>query len=273
MLKDNAYKPYRVMFVIYIFFICYAFILTPPAEILSGLYKILISKDVLITDYVELAGFGGALVNVSIVGLSCTLIMYFAKIKPSGAIIMAIWLANGFSFFGKNFYNIWPGMLGVYIYHRVQRKPFSNFALVFILSSSLAPIVTHSIHIDSGAGGLSLVVAILLGILSGIICGFILPPIAAATNRVHNGYNLYNVGFASGLIGTLYLSIAKSFGIVMESNYVWGSASGTESLILIIGVCIILFIFGIKEKGCPVFSDLIKITKHSGRLVSDYYIL
>ena len=61
-------------------------------------------------------------------------------------------------------------------------------------------------------------ISIILGILLGIAVGFILPPIASHSIKAHNGYNLYNIGFASGLIATLLMSIPRPITKYLISN-------------------------------------------------------
>ena len=56
---------------------------------------------------------------------------------------MSLWLMTGFSFFGKNLLNIWPIIIGVYLYSKYQKEPFLNYSLVALLSTTLAPAVSQ----------------------------------------------------------------------------------------------------------------------------------
>ena len=89
----------------------------------------------------------------------------------------------GFSLFGKNFVNIWPILLGSWLYAGLKREPFSKYASVSLLATSLAPLVSYmalgSIH-----------ASLPLGILMGIIIGFILPSLSAYTYKIQTGMNL-----------------------------------------------------------------------------------
>lgn len=67
----------------------------------------------------------------------------------------------------------------------------------------------------------NLVQKLLAVILCGTLIGFLLPPLATYCLRVHQGYNLYNVGFAAGLVGTLIVSVMKSFGYETTSSLIW----------------------------------------------------
>ena len=65
------------------------FIMDTPANILSGLYRIVTMQDLLITDYVYIAGAGAALVNAGIVTM---LFRYFSPLELSA--VFAVLLMN-----------------------------------------------------------------------------------------------------------------------------------------------------------------------------------
>ena len=60
----NWKKPYQWLFLYAFALIGVGFVFASPMEILYGLEKIILSSDILITDYIELAGVGPAFVNV-----------------------------------------------------------------------------------------------------------------------------------------------------------------------------------------------------------------
>ena len=267
-LLKNYYPPYVILSVLYLFFILFAFCLDSPSEIFHGLKSIILSSDILITDYMEVGGIGAALVNAALTSLLSLLLLIIIGIKPNGSTIMSLWLMTGFSFLGKNIFNIWPIILGVYLFSRYQKEPFLNYILVALLGTSLSPVVSQ---ISFGSNQYNLI-SIIGGILLGIAVGFILPPIASHSIKAHNGYNLYNIGFASGLIATLLMSIMRGFGINLDSRLVWHSGSNKILSILLIICCVYLIIIGIiygKNKK----SNLSNINKQTGRLISDFYIL
>ena len=267
-LLKNYYPPYVILSVLYLFFILFAFCLDSPSEIFHGLKSIILSSDILITDYMEVGGIGAALVNAALTSLLSLLLLIIIGIKPNGSTIMSLWLMTGFSFLGKNIFNIWPIILGVYLFSRYQKEPFLNYILVAILGTSLSPVVSQ---ISFGSNEYNLI-SIIFGIMLGIAVGFILPPIASHSIKAHNGYNLYNIGFASGLIATLLMSIMRGFGINLDSRLIWHSGSNKILSILLIICCVYLIIIGIiygKNKK----SNLSNINKQTGRLISDFYIL
>ena len=267
-LLKNYYPPYVILSILYLFFIIFAFFLDSPSEIFHGLKSIILSSDILITDYMEVGGIGAALVNAALTSLLSLLLLITIGIKPNGSTIMSLWLMTGFSFLGKNIFNIWPIILGVYLFSIYQKEPFLNYILVALLGTSLSPVVSQ---ISFGSNQYN-IISIILGILLGITVGFILPPIASHSIKAHNGYNLYNIGFASGLIATLLMSILRGFGINLDSRLIWHSGSNKILSILLLICCIYLIIIGIiygKNKK----TTLTNINKQTGRLISDFYIL
>lgn len=181
---------------------------------------------------------------------------------------MSLWLMTGFSLLGKNVFNIWPIIIGVYLFSKYQKEPFLNYILVALLGTSLSPIVSYISFESNNYEPLS----IILGILLGIIVGFILPPIASYSIKAHNGYNLYNIGFASGLLATLLMSIMRGLGINLNSRLLWHTGSNKILFILMFICCIYLIIVGLIY-GKNNKRNLSNINKQTGRLISDFYLI
>lgn len=264
--ERRFYLPYVVISIINLFFLLSAFILDSPREILSGLITILKSPDILITDYVELGGIGAALINSSLTSFIPMIILILLKVKPNGAIIMSIWLIKGFAFFGKNILNIWPIMIGVYLYSKYKKEPFSKYVLTALLSTTLAPTVSqfsYTGHFPSYSG-------IILGLSLGIFTGFILPPIANHCFNSHSGYNLYNVGFAAGLFATLLMAILRALGIEFPSRLIWNVGSNRIFSIILFTTSLFLIIIGL-YKNKNLINDIKNIFNKSGILPSDFY--
>ena len=267
-LLKNYYPPYIILSILYLFFIIFAFLLDSPSETFNGLKSIIFSSDILITDYMEVGGIGAALVNAALTSLLSLLLLVIIGVKPNGSTIMSLWLMTGFSFLGKNIFNIWPIIFGVYLFSRYQKEPFLNYILVALLGTSLSPVVSQISFFNSEYSVLS----IILGILVGIAVGFVLPPIASHSIKAHNGYNLYNIGFASGLLATLLMSIMRGFGINLDSRLIWHSGSNKILFILLLICCIFLIAIGIM-KGNNNKINFKNINRQTGRLISDFYIL
>ncbi len=191
--------------------------LQPFDKILPGLGRILVEPDILITDYFVVGGPGPALINAGVLTLISIYIIHRQGMEMDGHTITSSCLMLGFSLFGKNLLNIWSILLGVYIYAHYHKMHFSKYVYVGLYGTSLSPIITQIMYITAWP----YIVRLSLSLVVGIIIGFVLPPLATHTHSAHKGYSLYNVGFASGVIATVIVSVLKSFGISTESRLLW----------------------------------------------------
>ena len=145
------------------------FLLDSPENILRGLWNIIMIEDALITDYLLVAGPGGALVNSALVTAITLIILRLAGDVPNGMTLVEVGLMSGFSLFGKNIVNIWPILIGSWLYAKVRREHWGTYAGIGLMATALAPVVSY-IAIDNGFGNLY------WGILVGLLIGFVTPP-------------------------------------------------------------------------------------------------
>lgn len=242
-----------------------AFILDTPSNIVHGLYEMIISPDVLLTDYLKIGGIGATFINASILAFINIFIIYKLKLKINGALIAAVFTIIGFSFFGKNIFNVWPMYLGGHLYVKYHKIEFKNILVIIMFSTALAP-VTNELAFGLNT---SLWISLPLGLLFGVFCGFIITPLSSHMNRLHDGYNLYNIGFTAGVLGTLINSLLKSFGVNIEQQEILSTEYDLFLKIFLLVFFIILIIIGfvINRKS---FKGYTRILSYSGRLVSDY---
>lgn len=250
---------------IFIVLFALAFILEDIQTIFSGYIKILTHPSVLISDYLEIGGIGATLFNVASILLINILILVKLKVKISGPVFAGLFTIAGFSFFGKNLINTIPIYLGIYLFSRVQKLDYKSFIIVVLFSTGISPIVSF---IFFGTGW-PLFISIPAGILIGLITGFVLPALSAHTIRFHKGYNLYNIGFAMGILSMLYGVILRAFGVELKLLNLVNNDYHLELLIitLVISIVFIISAFLINPKVCQKYPELIK---RSGRSVSDF---
>ena len=237
-----------------------------PEEILPGLWKIVTMQDLLITDYIDIAGPAAAFINAGLVTITSVCILRLAKDPFNGFTIVEVGLMAGFSLFGKNMFNIWPIILGTWLYARYQREPFSKYASVALLSTSLAPLVSYmalgSVH-----------ASLPLGILSGVIVGFLMPSLSAYTYKVQNGMNLYNMGFACGLFAMMVVPVLTAFGDKPDSAMYWSTGHNTELGFACAMICAVLILMGLfsSDKGVKdVLERYHLLLTTTGRAPNDY---
>ncbi|MDF2951689.1 MAG: hypothetical protein K0S18_1272 [Anaerocolumna sp.] len=259
---------FRIILSYPLFFLLCAFIFNTPIEIVNGLRKIILSPSILISDYMAVGNVGSAFVNSSLLMLLAILIAYQNKSHMTGSLIAAIFTVGGFSFFGKNIYNIISIILGVYLHSRIQKEKFSKYLLIAFFGTSLGPLVSQ---ISFGLG-LTPVLGILFGNIAGIIAGLILPALAGHFVKFHQGFSLYNIGFVSGMVGTFFMSIIRAFGKNNEKALIVSVGNNLEFSI-ILGLCFVSFLilgFVYNNKS---FRNYIRLFRHSGRLIEDFVLM
>lgn len=237
----------------------------PPGIILQGLWKIIIEPDYLVTDYMEVGGAGAAFVNSGLLTLMFTSVLVFLKIHIRGISIAAVFTVAGFSFFGKNLLNVWFIMAGVWLYARNRGEPFYRYIYIAFFGTALAPLVSQlmfGFHFTPA-------LRVFMGIAAGLSAGFILPPLATAFLTVHHGFNLYNVGFTAGMVGTIFVSLLKSHGFIVASRVLWSTGNNG----LLAPACAVFFIslivLGLLT-GASYNDNLKFMWKNSGRLLADF---
>jgi len=237
-----------------------------PANILPGLYRIVTMQDLLITDYVYIAGVGATLVNSGLVMLVSIFIIKLSGDPFNGFTLVEMGLMAGFALFGKNIFNIWPIILGTWLYAKYQKEPFAKYANVALMSTSLAPLVSYmalgSVH-----------ASLPLGLFVGILVGFILPSLSAYTYKIQNGMNLYNMGFACGLFAMMIVPVLTALGDHPDSALYWEYGYNRPFAIilgLLCGLSILVGLFGTKLPPWAVWAGYRRLLSTTGRAPSDY---
>lgn len=261
--KEKA--KFIVVFIYATLVLLSSFVFNNSHEIISGMNKILQAPSILVTDYMAIGNIGSALFNSGLLMLISVFIVWKNKVEMNGPIMASIFTIGGFALFGKNLYNIWSIILGVYLYSIIQKESFSKYIVVAFFGTALGPMISQ---ITFGLG-FSLVQGMIIGNVVGIITGFILPPLASHFSQFHKGFNLYNLGFTAGVVGTVFMAIFRSFDlqsqgvlIVLEGyNLILGIYLAT----LFTSMIILGFIFNNKS-----FKGYKNILQSSGRAVADY---
>jgi hypothetical protein len=198
-------------------FILFGFIVQSPAEVIRGVVKIIVVRDTLITDYFGVGGMGAAFVNAGVLTLLASAVYYRSGATVSGASVACLFLVLGFALFGKNLLNVWFIVAGVYLYAWWKKEPFSKHINTAFFGAALGPIFSEIVF----SSLLPLSTAIPLGIVTTVLMGFVLPPVAAQLFNAHMGFSLYNMGFTAGIVGTVIVALYKSYGFVADPVMIW----------------------------------------------------
>ena len=237
-----------------------------PAGVVPGLGRILTEPDILITDYLAVGGLGAALVNAGLVTLLTIGVIRLSGDECHGFTVTEIGLMAGFSLFGKNPVNILPILLGAWLYARVRREPFRRYLAVALLSTALAPLVSW-LMFGSAYGSAA------LGIAAGVLIGFLMPVIAAHTFHLLNGVNLYNVGFACGLLALMAVPILSALGDSPAPVLLWSEVYslplGTALTVLCL-LCMGGGLFGCGARPAAVLHRWRRLLATTGQAPVDY---
>lgn len=147
------------------------------------------------TDFTFSEGFSPTLINMGIDGIFCTLYLLAIGAELNGASIGGIFTVVGFSATGKTLRNITPIMLGITLLAALSGSytvtdPAVVLALMF--GTTIAPIAGQ------------------YGFLIGILAGFLHAAVVLNIGIVYSGMNLYNNGFAGGIVAAFLVPIIKS---------------------------------------------------------------
>jgi len=147
------------------------------------------------TDYLKSEGGAATLINMGVNGLVAMYFLVLLGGELNGPTIGSIFTIVGFSATGKHVRNILPIMCGVWIasWIKIWDITAPSASLAFLLSTTLAPIAGQ------------------FGVFAGLLAGFLHSSVALNVGIVHGGMNLYNNGFAGGLVAMFLVPVFQSF--------------------------------------------------------------
>lgn len=251
---------YGIMLLYSLFLLAQGFALSPNPQLFEGLRIILTSPAQLTVDYFALGGVGSTFLNAGLVGMACILVLYLSKMEMNSLSLMAFFLTVGFSFFGMNILNIWPCILGTWLFSIVDRTPFKNHVNISLFATSLSPFVSEGMFRHPAFQALPARIAFGIGL--GLIAGFLLPILCKHSPSLHKGYSLYNAAAVSGFIGILLLSfLYRATGYEIPSNTMIGQSHyELMSFAAILGLILVVYGYFINGKSFDGFSGLLEQT-------------
>lgn len=244
------------------------FVQTNDLTWVEGMKEIFTSPGTLLTDFFEVGGIRAAFTNAALMGGITLYLFKRYEVRIGGLSLAAFFTVLGFSFFGKNPLNIFPIFLGGAIYCRYQRISIRDVLLVLLFSTGLSPIVSQIMF----AGIFHPRIAILLGMAVGTLIGFIIVPISSHMLRFHDGFNLYNLGFTAGIIGTIFTSIMRSFQIEIEPVFLVYQRNHGVMILFLASLFVYMLILGFRINQ-DAFRNYRGILRFPGRTVTDFPML
>jgi len=173
---------------------------------------------------------------------------------------------SGFALLGKNIANIWPIILGTWLWSRFVKEPFAKFVPTALLGTALAPVVSY-LALGSTHASMPLALS------AGIVIGFALPSLSAFTAKLQNGLNLYNMGFACGLLGLMIVPLIAGLDEKPATQSVWATEYTAPMSIVaaaLASALILLGLFACGEKPAEAFAAYRRLLRASGKSPSDY---
>lgn len=196
------------------------------SQVLHDWYVILTSPSPLVTDYFELGSLAAALLNAGVCGLACSAMIVLPRgVKYRPAVWGGYFLVIAHCFYGLNFVNMWPPILGFGLCCKWRGYRFRDNLGKVMFITSFAPFFSEllfrypmPLDIQLQVFGLSVhPLRIVAAMALAVFVGIALPAMLPGAAKLHRGFNLYNGGLATGLMGLLiYAFLFKTMGVPLE---------------------------------------------------------
>ena len=265
-MKEIELLTVSLSMLILIFFITY--VINEHENIFIGMYKIITSPAVLVTDFIKVGGIGAAFLNAILIFSFNFFLVKSFKVKITGITIAAFFTVLGFSFFGKNILNILPFYLGGILYSIYTSTDFSEHIIPIAFSSALAPFVSSVAFY----GEISYETSYINAILIGVLIGFIVVPLAKSLYDFHEGYDLYNLGFTAGILGSVIIAVLKLYHFEITPQYLLSTEYDMPLKILCSSLFLSLIIIGfyINDSSLSGYFSLMKDDGYKSDFVKKY---
>lgn len=231
---------FLIIFLLTTFALTLSFLsISKDENILLGFQKIITSQAVLITDFLVIGGLGGTFLNAFFIFSFNFLLMKIFNIEIKGLAIASFFTIFGFSFFGKNIFNILPIYLGGILYSKYSKIQFKDLIITLSFTSALSPFISEvAFKIDASQS------SYLSAIALGSIIGFIITPLSKKMFTFHEGFNLYNLGFTAGILGAVISGVMKAYNFIVVPRRIISTIYSNDLLILTLLAFSILIIIG-----------------------------
>lgn len=145
------------------------------------------------TDFVITDGIGATMINMGAMGLISLSYVLLVGGDLNGPVVGAVLTAIGFGAAGEHPRNTIPIMLGVWIASHIliPSNTDPGMLLAALFGTALAPVAGQ------------------FGALNGVIAGFLHAAVVLVVGAPCGGYNLYNNGFAAGLVALVMVSMLQ----------------------------------------------------------------
>ena len=249
--------------------------------------KLMVLPGPLVTDYFMLGNIASAFLNAGICGMTFTLLMIVLKTECRPSYLAGYFLVVAHCFYGLNFLNMWPPVLGILLFTKIFKIGFRHNLDMAMFSTAFGPFISEMLfryHVWDYYIAYEVQVSILgfiYVIIFSIFLGFAIPAMLPGALKLHKGFNLYNGGLAFGLLGLfIYAFMYKTMGIepphaTPTPNVVYASHTNSYQIFstwffVIVFALFILWGWYLNGKSFKGYKELVKSTGHTADFFAEF---
>ena len=249
--------------------------------------KLMVLPGPLVTDYFMLGNIASAFLNAGICGMTFTLLMIVLKTECRPSYLAGYFLVVAHCFYGLNFLNMWPPVLGILLFTKIFKIGFRHNLDMAMFSTAFGPFISEMLfryHVWDYYIAYEVQVSVLgfiYVIIFSIFLGFAIPAMLPGALKLHKGFNLYNGGLAFGLLGLfIYAFMYKTMGIepphaTPTPNVVYASHTNSYQIFstwffVIVFALFILWGWYLNGKSFNGYKELLKSTGHTADFFAEY---
>lgn len=293
---DAEQKQNRLYIKKICFFFSFSFLITCPLaalylgngdQVFSDFLRIITLPSPLVTDYYQMGSMPAAFLNAGLCGLSCCILMKYLKSECRINILAGYFLVVAHCFYGLNFLNMWPPIMGIYLFCRYFRINFHDNLDMAMFSTAFGPFISELLfryHVNDYYIVSKLQISFIgfvYMIIFSIFLGFAIPAMLPGALKLHRGFNLYNGGLAFGLLGLfIYAFMYKTMGIESIETYerynsLYGSYEYSYQKFIMLYFFIVfglLLIYGwyLNGKSFKGYGELMKSSGYRANFFAEY---
>lgn len=290
-IRRNSWCIKAICFIFSISFFVAAFAATIYlnlwGHVWKDFFKIITMPSPLVTDYFKLGNMASAFLNAGMCGMSCTMLMVLLRVECRPSMLAGFFLVIAHCFYGLNFLNMWPPVLGILLFSKVYKIGFRYNLDIAMFSTAFGPFISEMLfryHVWNYYIAYMVqisVLGIVYVVIFSIFLGFTIPAMLPGALKLHKGYNLYNGGLAFGLLGLfIYAFMYKTLGVappetevILNVNYAMHGNSYPAFIIIYFALVFSLFLFigwYMNGKTFSGYCELLRSTGHGADFFEQY---
>lgn len=181
-------------------------------NISQGLKNLVLHHNLIDTDAFFIGGISGAFVNAGLALMVMLILFAITKTKITSGEYPALLLTYAYAFYGKNFLNIIPLALGVYIYAFIKKNKLSSVSPFACYAGAFSPIVSTLAFHTPALNDLGLGFSIVFAILVGLISGYAITAVSKWMPNILKGRSILLGAACVGVVAIVVTNGLRAFG-------------------------------------------------------------